>query len=66
MDEQNKKTVYLSIRIRSIDRALLEALCKRRGWNLSEGIRHAIATAATKEGLYNVSSFILEKESNYE
>jgi hypothetical protein len=62
MSEENKKSVYLSVRIRTIDRSLLEILCKRRGLNLSEGIRHSINIAAKEEGFHNVAGVVLESE----
>ena len=66
MDAQNNKTVMLRARLRVVDRALLEALCNRRCWNLSEGVRQAITDEAAKEGLYSVAGFIVEREADHE
>ena len=66
MDGQVKKTVMLCTRVRAVDRDLLEAVCKRGGWNLSEGVRRAIANEAEKQGLYCVAGFVVEREGNHE
>ncbi len=62
MDDQIKKTVMLRARIRNVDRDLLETLCARHGWNLSEGVRQAIRNEAEREGLYNVGPFVMSEK----
>jgi hypothetical protein len=62
MDDPILKTVPLRARIRSVDHALLKALCARRGCNLSEMVRQAIRNEADREGLYCVAGFITKRE----
>jgi hypothetical protein len=66
MDEKNNKTVLLNVRIRNVDRALLEALCECEGVNLSEGVRRAIVNEAERQGFYNVAGYVFVKENDHE
>jgi len=61
MKEENKKNFMLVVRIRKVDRSLLEEVCKRQGWGLSECIRRAITDQAAKLGLHSVAGFIVER-----
>jgi hypothetical protein len=63
MNDSILKTIPLRARIRTVDRALLETLCARHGWNLSEGIRQAIRELSDKEGLYNIANFVVDREA---
>jgi hypothetical protein len=66
MDSQIKKTEMLRIRLRGVDRALLEEICKRRGWNLSEGVRRSITDEAAKQGLHSDAGVIVERRTGDE
>ncbi len=54
LKDLSQKNVYLSVRIREADRALLEAICIRGGWNLSDGVRRAINSFGAEMSLFLV------------
>jgi len=52
MNEKILKSGCVHAKITTGERTLLEAVCNRAGWNLSEAIRRAIVNLASEMGIF--------------